>query len=183
MEKRPEVIYRGGAWFHVTRILMWVMAISVGGSALVFLAIAVSNVLDSSVTRDADARLGAGIGVLLGVFVPALLCQWLCGLTEIGISENAIWYRFLFCWRPLWWKEVTVIMSAWGGDEEGMYVYSPALPFPYRYVTMYRFGSKRMFPAPSKNRGGKAIFVSASLRRYDDLLIELHRRRRKRVRG
>lgn len=174
MERRPEVIYRGGVWFHITRFIVWVIALSVGASALVFLAMAVSILLDGSVVRDADARLLAVAGFPLGIYGLALLCQWICGLTEIGVSENAIWYRFLFRWRPLWWKDVTGIISARSGDENGIYIYSSSLPFPYRYVTMGRLRSRRMFPPPFENRGGKAIFVSALLRQYDDLLAQLY---------
>lgn len=169
MKERPERIFRGGIGFYFGKVITFFIALMFVTSSLIVPLFANLLYITKRILSEPPPLWLSILFVLIGLFSLWLAGNWLLAYAEIGVSKNYLWFRHFGVWQTVRWLDITVIDESRASAEGGLYVYSAQLPI-YQRCTTADLGMKgRVTEPPASGKRGRALYISPSLRGYDEL--------------
>lgn len=171
MNERPERVFRGGIGFYLGKVITLFIALILVTSCLIVPLLALLLTITKEIPREPPSLWPVVLFALVGLFSLWLAGNWLLAFAEIGVSKNYLWFRHFGVWQTLRWLDITVIDESRASVKGGLYVYSAQLPI-YQRCTTADLGMKgRVTEPPASGKRGRALYISPSLRRYDELSV------------
>jgi hypothetical protein len=171
MKERPERVFRGGIGFYFGKVTTLFKALMLVSPCLIVALFAILLIMTKEIPREPTSLWLLALLVLIGLFNLWLTGHWLLAFAEIGVSKNYLWFRHFGLWQTLRWLDITVIDESRASVEGGLYVYSAQLPLYHHCSTVDIGMNDRVTEPPASGKRGRALYISPSLRDYDELSL------------
>lgn len=170
MKERPEWVFRGRIGFYLWKVIYFLIALLLVTSCLIVPLFALLLYITEEIPQP-PLLWPVVLFALIGLSTLWLAGNWLLAFAEIGVSRNYLWFRHFGVWQAVRWLDITVIDESRASVEGGLYVYSAQLPIYHRCTTADPGVKSRITEPPASGKRGRALYISPSLRGYDELSL------------